>query len=124
MLHLVHKEKRLLDHMQEFKRDRVPSINEYSRALAESDPQRIPVFNREPYKAPQGSPVKHVFKLTAEDQDQARARRAKIEGFLKRNYEKALHKRQQEQDRHEEEGPPTDASYRPQLSAGTRHLLQ
>jgi cytoplasmic iron level regulating protein YaaA (DUF328/UPF0246 family) len=69
MLHLVHKEKRLLDHMQEFERDRVPSINEYSRALAESDPQRIPVFSREPYKAPQGSPVKHVFKLTAEDED-------------------------------------------------------
>jgi hypothetical protein len=53
-----------------------------------------------------------------------RARRAKIEGFLKRNYEKALHKRQQEQDKHEGEGPKSDASFKPQLSVGTRQLLQ
>ena len=38
MMHLVQKQKRLLDHIEEEKAHHIPQINEKSRALAEADP--------------------------------------------------------------------------------------
>ncbi len=72
---------------------RVPQINELSRHLAEADPRRVHIFKRDPYKAPVGgSPIKFVYKKE-EDESKIRERRAKIDSFLKRNYEKVMQKK-------------------------------